>query len=363
MPEVDEFVELIRLWGKELGFDDVGVTRAAPAQAEKFLKTWLERGFHGEMEWMSRHGNRRTRPDELIPGTLAIVSARLDYLGDTDQSKMEHLLGATDRAYISRYALGRDYHKLMRKRLAQLAERIRKEIGRLNYRVFSDSAPVMEKALAEQAGLGWIGKHTNLINSRAGSWFFLGEIYTDLPLPAQPAAENHCGSCDRCLTACPTQAIVAPYQLDARRCISYLTIELEGPIPVEFRKPIGNRIYGCDDCQLVCPWNRFARRTDEADFLPRNRLDDRSLLDLFNWSETEFNENLLGSAIRRIGHTRWLRNIAVALGNCVPASEEHRREIISALTARLSHPSELVTEHVRWALSQLAEPAGERPSG
>jgi len=351
--QLNELATDIRQWGSELGFADINFSEASATQAEHFLHQWLDRGFHGEMEWMARHGSKRSRPNELVPGTLSVISARLDYLSNPDQEQMERLLQQNEKAYISRYALGRDYHKLMRKRLALLAERIREQLGELNYRVFTDSAPVMEKALAEQAGLGWIGKHTNLINSRSGSWFFLGEIYTDLPLPPNTHAVNHCGSCSRCLTACPTQAIVAPYQLDARRCISYLTIELAGSIPVEFRKAMGNRIYGCDDCQLVCPWNRFAKMTGEQDFLPRQGLDAKDLVELFNWSESEFDEKLLGSAIRRIGHPRWLRNIAVALGNCRPTSTEQKRVIIEALTARLNHPAELVGEHVRWALGEL----------
>ena len=348
-----ELANDIRQLGKTLGFAHIGFSRPPIAEAEQFLQRWLEKGYHGDMEWMARHGNRRTRPEELVAGTVSIISARLDYLTEADPARMEQLLEHDNKAYISRYALGRDYHKLMRKRLAQLAEQVKQRLGQLNYRVFTDSAPVMEKALAEQAGLGWIGKHTNLINSRAGSWFFLGEIYTDLPLPADRPATNHCGSCDRCITACPTGAIVAPYQLDARRCISYLTIELAGPIPVEFRKAIGNRIYGCDDCQLVCPWNGFAQMTAEQDFLPRHGLDDRTLIELFNWSEAEFDKNLLGSAIRRIGHPRWLRNIAVALGNCQPSTDLQRKEIIAALMSRSDHPDKLVTEHVHWALAEL----------
>lgn len=345
----------IRQWGLDLGFAETSFSPASTNQAEQFLQQWLDQGFQGEMEWMARHGSKRTRPQELVPGTLSVISVRLDYLGDTDQEQMDRLLEQDEKAYISRYALGRDYHKLMRKRLVRLAERIRGQIGDLNYRVFTDSAPVMEKALAEQAGLGWIGKHTNLINRRAGSWFFLGEIYTDLPLPAAQPATNHCGSCVQCIDICPTQAIVAPYQLDARRCISYLTIELGGPIPLEFRKAIGNRIYGCDDCQLVCPWNRFAKLTGEQDFLPRQGLDDADLLELFNWSEAEFNEKLAGSAIRRIGHQRWLRNIAVALGNSDPIDVSRKRGIKNALSAQINHPDELVGEHVRWALNELGD--------
>ena len=351
--QLTELANDIRQLGKDLGFAHIGFSRPPIAEAEQFLQEWLGKGYHGDMEWMARHGNRRSRPEELVAGTVSIISARLDYLTEADPARMEQLLSEDQKAYVSRYALGRDYHKLMRKRLAKLAEQIKQRLGHLNYRVFTDSAPVMEKALAEQAGLGWIGKHTNLINSRAGSWFFLGEIYTDLPLPADRPATNHCGSCDRCITACPTDAIVAPYQLDARRCISYLTIELNGPIPVEFRKAMGNRIYGCDDCQLVCPWNGFAKMSAEQDFLPRHGLDDRRLLELFAWSEEAFNENLKGSPIRRIGHCRWLRNIAIALGNCRPSTDRQREEIVTALRARLDHPDKLVTEHVQWAITEL----------
>jgi epoxyqueuosine reductase len=344
-----ELAGRIKQWGAELGFTGVGIAEPSLSTAEQHLLRWLQRGFHGEMGYMARHGTRRSRPRELVPGTRSVICARLDYLPPHAASP-EEVLADARLGYVSRYALGRDYHKTMRRRLARLARRIEQAAGAFGYRVFSDSAPVLEKALAQQAGLGWIGKHSNLLHRRAGSWFFLGEIYTDLPLPPDAAPEEHCGTCRRCLDACPTAAIVAPYQVDARRCISYLTIELHGPIPEALRPGIGNRIYGCDDCQLVCPWNRFARITAEADFAPRQGLDRASLIDLFAWPEAEFLRRTEGSAIRRIGHLRWLRNIAVALGNT------GRREdggILRALQARCSHPSELVREHSVWALRRL----------
>jgi len=298
---------------------------------------------------MERHGNRRSRPGELVPGTVRVISVRMDYLSEQAAPARE-LMEQPAKGLISRYALGRDYHKLMRRRLQQLASMIEREAGPFGYRVFVDSAPVLEKALAEKAGLGWIGKHSNLLDREAGSWFFLGEIYTDLPLPTDTAAGNHCGSCTRCIDFCPTGAIVAPYQVDARRCISYLTIELRHSIPEELRAPMGNRIFGCDDCQLVCPWNRFARFSGEDDFTPRVGLGAAELVDLFAWTEDQFLRRTEGSAIRRIGHACWLRNIAVALGNA-PRSEA----VITALESRRNHPAELVREHVEWALSQHAE--------
>src|SRR3569623_1141120 len=302
-------------------------------------------GRHREMEYMARHGSKRSRPHELMPATLRVISARMDYLPE-DTDAAEKVLAQPELGYVSRYALGRDYHKLLRRRLQRLATRIEQDIGAYGYRVFTDSAPVLEKALAEKAGLGWIGKRTNLIHRRAGSWFFLGEIYTDLPLPVDEPTANHCGSCRACIDVCPTRAIIGPYRLDARRCISYLTIELHGSIPLEFRPMMGNRIYGCDDCQLVCPWNRYARVSGEDEFAPRPHLDAAALIDLFAWEEEEFLRRTEGSAIRRIGHVRWLRNIAVALGNA-PRSAE----IIAALRRRAAHPSELVREHVAWALT------------
>jgi len=349
--DMNGLAERIRAWGTELGFQQVGFCGIDLAEHEAHLNEWLAKGFHGEMHYMHRHGTRRSRPQELEPGTLRVISVRMDYLPDTAMA-VEQLLEEPSRAIVSRYALGRDYHKLMRKRLQALARRIEQQAGPFGYRVFVDSAPVLEKALAEKAGLGWIGKHTNLINKQAGSWFFLGEIYTDLPLPVDVPVNEHCGDCTRCIDVCPTGAIVAPFTLDARRCISYLTIELRGSIPEEFRPLMGNRIYGCDDCQLVCPWNRFARHTREPDFAPRQGLDTARLITLFDWDEAAFLQRTEGSAIRRIGHECWLRNIAVALGNA-PSSPA----VIEALGKRSQHPSALVREHVEWALERhLSKP-------
>ena len=342
----EQLVADIRRWGTELGFQQIGITGIDLADAETRLLGWLDQQFHGEMGYMSMHGTKRSRPAELIPGTVSLISARMDYLPQS-QLQAQSLLDHPSKAYISRYALGRDYHKVLRKRLAKLAAQIQGAIGEFGNRVFVDSAPVLEKPIAERAGLGWIGKHTNVINKDAGSWFFLGELYTDLALPTDAAASGHCGSCRACIDICPTNAIVGPYQLDARKCISYLTIELRGSIPVEFRKQIGNRIYGCDDCQLFCPWNKFAKPTAEADFAPRHDLDDADLCELFAWSEGEWQTRTEGSAIRRIGHTRWLRNIAIALGNA-----ETTPGILAALKSRADHSSELVREHVAWALQQ-----------
>jgi len=336
----------IKTWGQELGFQQIGITDTDLSKYEPAFHAWLAKGFHGSMSYMEKHGNKRYQPAALIPNTVRIISVRMNYL-PPDTSLVE-VLKDKNKGYISRYALGRDYHRVLRQRLEQLTVKIREEIGAFGYRVFCDSAPVLEKALAEKAGLGWIGKHTNIINSKAGSWFFLGEIYTDLPLTTDaPITKSHCGSCTACITICPTQAIVGPYQLDARRCISYLTIESKAAIPLEFRPLIGNRIYGCDDCQLVCPWNKFAKYTTETDFHPRHQLHVPQLIDLFAWSEADFLRYTEGSAIRRIGHISWLRNIAVALGN---APSNHL--IVQALQARLTHPSSLVQEHVQWALEQ-----------
>jgi epoxyqueuosine reductase len=344
--DFDALARHIKAWGRELGFQGVGIADTELGAAEAHLLDWLGQGLHGEMGYMAAHGSKRSRPAKLVAGTLRVITARMDYW-PAQAADAESVLRETDAGYVSRYALGRDYHKVLRARLQTLAERIEAVTGRFIYRVFSDSAPVLEKALAEKAGLGWVGKHTNLLHREAGSWFFLGEIYTDLPLPVDQPASNHCGTCRACLDICPTRAIVAPYRLDARRCISYLTIELHGPIPEELRPFMGNRIYGCDDCQLVCPWNRFAKATTEPDFAPRHGLDAPKLVELFAWSEEEFLRKTEGSALRRIGHERWLRNIAVALGNA-PRTET----VISALRARLGHPSELVREHVRWALGR-----------
>lgn len=339
----------IKAWGRELGFQQVGIADIDLGLAERRLTTWLQEGRHGEMGYMARHGTRRSRPAELVPGTRRVISVRMDYLPE-DQERSWSMMADPAAAFVSRYALGRDYHKVLRSRLGRLVERIRGEIGDFGHRLFVDSAPVLEKPLAEKAGLGWIGKHTNLINAKAGSWFFLGEIYTDLALPTDAPAASHCGTCRACMDVCPTGAIVAPYVLDARLCISYLTIELEGAIPVSLRPLIGNRIYGCDDCQLVCPWNRFARLGTEPDFKPRQGLDDAGLLELFAWDETEFLERTEGSAIRRIGHVTWLRNLAVAIGNG-PVSAA----VTTALSGRLDHPSGLVREHIAWALAQLSQ--------
>jgi len=333
-------------WCGELGFQQAGIAGIDLTEAEARLGDWLSTKFHGSMDYMERHGSKRSRPDELVPGTLRVISVRMDYLPES-QETAKALLDDGSTAYISRYALGRDYHKVLRGRLRGLARRIEDEIGEFGYRVFVDSAPVLEKALAETAGIGWVGKHTNLIDRDSGSWFFLGELYTDLPLPIDPAETSHCGTCTACIDVCPTQAIVAPYSLDARRCISYLTIENKGSIPVEFRKAIGNRIYGCDDCQLFCPWNKFAEPTGEKDFAPRHGLDTAKLTDLFSWSEETWLEKTEGSAIRRIGHERWLRNIAVALGNA-----ETTPDVQDALAARQHDESPLIAEHVEWALEQ-----------
>ena len=347
--QLQELATDIKRWARELGFQDAGITDIDLGIHEQHLKNWLSRHFHGDMDYMASHGNKRSRPGELVPGTIRVISARMDYLpGDTQTVK---ILQQPEKAYISRYSLGRDYHKLIRKRLTHLGKRIEEHVGHFGYRAFVDSAPVLEKALAEkQAGLGWIGKNTLLLNNKAGSWFFLGELFTDLPLPVDnPQTKSHCGSCFACAKVCPTHAIVAPHQLDARRCISYLTIELKGAIPEEFRRPIGNRVFGCDDCQIICPWNKFAKTTQEADFLPRHKMDSSELADLFLWTEEEFLERTAGSPIRRTGFKGWLRNLAVGLGNA-PTSEK----VVQALNARKNYPSELIKEHVRWALGQHA---------
>ena len=333
----------IRQWGRELGFQAIGIADADLSSAEPRLLEWLARGWHGEMEYMAARGALRARPAELKPGTLRVISCRMDYLN----SKEETFLERKELAYVARYARGRDYHKVLRDRLQKLATRIEGEIGAFGYRVFTDSAPVMEVELAARAGIGWRGKHTLLLDREAGSWFFLGEIYCDLPLPCDSEKENHCGTCERCIEVCPTQAIVAPYQLDARRCISYLTIEHTSAIPEELRPLIGNRVYGCDDCQVVCPWNSFAQPTGEKDFAVRNGLDRATLVELFAWSETDFDQRLRGSPIRRIGYERWLRNLAVGLGNA-PTSPE----VLNALLLKRNHPSPLVREHVDWALAR-----------
>ncbi len=347
-PEIDRslLTRQIKSWGGELGFNHTAIAGINLETAETRLKKWLEKGFHGEMHYMRSHGSKRSRPSTLIPDTASVITVRMDYLS-VSMRHAERVLNTPDKGYVSRYALGRDYHKMIRRRLQRLATWIETHYGKFGYRAFCDSAPVMEKPLAEQSGHGWIGKHTNLINRKQGSWFFLGELYTNIPLIPDLPTTAHCGSCRDCMDVCPTKAIVEPYQLDARRCISYLTIELKGTIPVEFRKPMGNRIYGCDDCQLACPWNRYAKITAEPDFQARHRLDDENLINLFDWDERTFEKKTEGSAIRRIGHVRWLRNIAVALGNASPSDQN-----IVALHQKQYDRSELVREHVQWALNR-----------
>lgn len=335
----------IKLWGRELGFQQVGIADIELSDAEQHLKTWLANHYHGDMHYMEKHGSLRSHPEELVPGTVKVIAARMDYLPPDTQ--MIKVLQNSQQAYVSRYALGRDYHKLIRRRLQQLAEKIQAHIGHFGYRAFVDSAPVLERALAEKAGLGWIGKNCMLINKNAGSWFFLGELFTDLPLITDDKASVHCGSCSACLDICPTDAFVGPNELDARKCISYLTIELRGSIPIELRPLLGNRVFGCDDCQSICPWNKFSSPTQEKDFSPRHKLDRAELLTLFAWSEAEFLKNTEGSAIRRIGYDCWQRNIAVALGNA-----DSNAEIIEALSRAQNHSSSLVKEHVQWALQQ-----------
>ena len=342
-----ELSEKIKSWGQELGFSQVGFSDVDLSDHEAALARWLANNYHGEMDYMERHGMMRARAKELVEGTLSAISVRSDYL-PTD-AKFARILKQPDHAYISRYALGRDYHKLMRKRLKQLGEKIKAYCQQFNYRPFVDSAPILERPLAEKAGLGWVGKHSLVINKQAGSWFFLGELLVDIPLPSDEKPENACGSCVACLKICPTNAIVEPYVVDARRCISYLTIELRGAIPEEFREQIGNRIYGCDDCQLICPWNKFAKLGQENDFQARERLDQIPLLELFAWREQEFLTRTEGSPIRRIGYDSWQRNIAVALGNA-PFSEQ----IVSALNKQNESASEMVQEHIDWALAQQA---------
>ena len=345
-PDYVVLASRIRELAREYGFQRCGIAGVELGEDETYLRDWLAQGLYGSMEWMARHGDKRSRPDDLVPGTLRVISVGLDY-GRRDDEEAWQTLRDGERAYVARYALGRDYHKLMRQRLQTLADRIAGEIGPFGHRVFVDSAPVLERALARNAGLGWIGKHTCLIDKDGGSWFFLGEIYVDLPLPVDAPATSHCGTCTRCIDICPTRAIVAPNRLDARRCIAYLTIEHEGSIDEELRPLIGNRIFGCDDCQLVCPWNKFAKRTDEPDFRARNNLDAATLPELFAWSEEEFLQRTEGTAIRRSGHERWLRNIAIALGNgpTTPA-------VMAALASRRDDPSPLVREHVAWAVTQ-----------
>jgi epoxyqueuosine reductase len=356
--DIEALARDIPKWGRALGIAQIGIADTDLRAEEARLLDWLDRGRHGEMHYMARHGTRRARPAELIPGTLRVITARLDYLPPRAKPPAA-VLADPHRAYVARYVLGRDYHKVLRNKLARLARRIADAVGPFRYRVFTDSAPVLEVALAAKSGLGWRGKHTLLLTREAGSFFFLGEIYTDLPLPVTAPTSEHCGSCRSCIDACPTGAIVAPYELDARRCISYLTIELKGSIPEELRPLIGNRVYGCDDCQLVCPWNKYARPSPEPDFAVRHGLDDAELVTLFGWSEQEFEARTEGSAIRRIGYERWLRNLAVGLGNA-----PYGARIVRALASRAEDPSPLVREHVAWALAEQERKrrsAAERP--
>ena len=339
-------IKNMKIWSQELGFQQIGFSNIKLSQAEKNLQKWLDMDFHGEMHYMEKHGKKRSRPEILVPKTLSIISVRMDYLS-VNKEINKNLLDHPKKAYISRYALGRDYHKVLRKRLKILGTKISEAVTSLGYRVFVDSAPVLEKPIAEKAGLGWIGKHTNLINKESGSFFFLGEIYTDLSLPFKKANSNHCGSCTTCIDICPTKAIVAPYVLDARKCISYLTIELKGSIPEKYRKLIGNRIYGCDDCQIFCPWNKFAKKSAIKDFSPRHQLDSLELIEAFLWDKDTWQKKTEGTAIRRISHEQWLRNVAVALGN---AKKSNR--LMIALESRRNSDSIIVKEHVEWAIQQ-----------
>ena len=354
----------IKRWGVELGFAEIRITDIDLSHAEAGLRAWLDAGMHGEMDYMAAHGMMRARPAELVPGTVRVISARMNYLPREVETGTEAGLEAGDwreherrrladpgAAVISVYARGRDYHKVLRARLQQLADKVKAEIGDFGYRVFTDSAPLMELPLAEKAGLGWRGKHTLLLSRTAGSMFFMGEFLVDLPLPVDPPTGAHCGQCSACIDVCPTQAILGPGRLDARRCISYLTIELKSAIPLELRPLIGNRVYGCDDCQTACPWNKFAQRAVLPDFDERHGLGSASMVELFAWSEEEFNRKMEGSPIRRIGHERWLRNLAVGLGNAAAAGARGDAAIVAALTARREHPSALVREHVEWALA------------
>ena len=351
-PKLDQLAADVKRLGRDLGFTKLGIAAIELDADEQHLRRWLERGRHGTMAYMERHGTKRARPAELVPGTVTVISARMNYWPAGAQDGRA-ILSDPNTGYVARYALGRDYHKVLRARLRRLAERLSAQVGEFGYRVFVDSAPVLEKALAREAGLGWIGKHSNLLD-RDGSWFLLGELYTDLPLPPDARVANHCGSCRECIDVCPTQAIVAPYEVDARRCISYLTIELKGSIPEALRPAIGNRIFGCDDCQLYCPWNKFAQPTSIGDFAVRHGLDNTGLVELFAWSEAEWLSRTEGSALRRAGYVGWLRNIAVALGNA-PADGR----VVAALQARADDPSPIVREHVSWALARHGKPTAK----
>ncbi|EJL6785266.1 tRNA epoxyqueuosine(34) reductase QueG [Vibrio alginolyticus] len=340
----EQLAQQIKVWGKELGFQKVGICDVDLSEHEAALQKWLDAGYHGSMDWMARHGMMRARPHELLPGTVRVISVRMDYL--PPEAQFASNLANKSHAYISRYALGRDYHKLVRKQLNKLGKLIEQEVGQYGYRPFVDSAPILERPLAQKAGLGWTGKHSLILDQDCGSWFFLGELLIDLPLPVDEPSVDQCGKCKACITSCPTQAIVEDRVVDARRCISYLTIEFDGVIPEEFRKPMGNRIYGCDDCQLVCPWNRYADITEQDDFHRRDSFKNPDLVDMFNWDEATFLKNMEGSAIRRIGHIQWLRNIAVALGNA-----EYSQRIIDALESRQGE-NKLLDEHIKWALTE-----------
>ncbi|HQN65811.1 MAG TPA: tRNA epoxyqueuosine(34) reductase QueG [Methylophilus sp.] len=351
--ELTELAADIKRWGIELGFAEIGITDTDLELAEIRHQMWLDKGFHGDMDYMAKHGTKRTRPTELVPGTVRVITARLDYLPPNVLDSWEVLADGT-KAFISRYALGRDYHKVLRNKLQTLCDKISSTVPGFEYRVFTDSAPVLEVALAEKSGLGWRGKHTLLLNKDHGSWFFLGEIYTNLTLPVDKQTSNHCGTCSACIDICPTRAIVAPYLVDARRCISYLTIELDGVIPIEFRASIGNRVYGCDDCQLTCPWNKFAQVTQTPDFHVRHGLDDISLVECFSWDEQTFKQRMAGSAIYRIGYAKWLRNIAIGLGNA-PTNTA----ILHALELRRNDPDPVIKEHVIWAIEQHHDKASK----
>ena len=344
-PDMHSLASAIKNWGVELGFQQIAITDVDLSDYHSSYRQWIEEGHHGEMNYMAENVDKRFNPEKLVEGAIRIISVRMDYAKVTDNSLAP--MSQRDQAYVARYARGRDYHKLMRKRLQKLAQRIEQEVGEYGYRAFVDSAPVLERALAEKSGLGWIGKNTMLINKQAGSWFFLGELFTDLPLPVDESASDHCGSCSACLDVCPTNAFIAPNKMDATRCISYLTIELRSSIPIEFRKAMGNRVFGCDDCQLVCPWNKFTQTSTEPDYSPRHNLDSSALLDLFSWSESEFLSRTEGSPIRRIGFECWQRNLAVALGNA-----ETSPELLDALTGKLHEATPMVKEHIEWALRE-----------
>ncbi|PKI02865.1 tRNA epoxyqueuosine(34) reductase QueG [Glaciecola sp. 33A] len=351
--DLSQLTDNIKTWGKSLGFQQIGISDVDLSQHEKALKNWLENDYQGSMSFLERNVEKRLSPNELVPGTLRIISVRMDYL--PPDASFASNLKSSSTAYISRYALGRDYHKVIRKKLQKLAEQIQEYTQDFSFRPFVDSAPVLEHAIAEKAGLGWTGKHSLTINKEAGSYFFLGELFINLPLPVDQPVEENCGKCTACISICPTQAIVAPYVVDARKCISYLTIENDGEIPIIYRKAIGNRVYGCDDCQLVCPWNKYAKVTEEKDFFARQHMHNRSLLDLFKWTENEFLKNTEGSAIRRIGYRKWKRNIAVGLGNQIAKTPQETQEIKSALENALDFPDEMVQEHIQWALAEVMQ--------